>query len=239
VIAADPTESVIEAAVPAAERVMAGLREMILLGQLPLGGQIPTEVDLGRIFGVGRSSVREAVRVLAAQGLLQTKRGVGGGTYVVVPDPKLVSDGLRIGISVLSLSRQLGVEDLIQARTVLEVPSAGFAAMLRSDEDLLALDEALLEEQTADSEVFAPHGDVHLAILRAAKNKLFQVMVTPIFQVLSTSFERDKADPTYWSKVRDEHRGIVATIREGDRLGAEENMQRHMDTLSELYRSLE
>lgn len=223
----------------ASARVVRELRGMILSGSIPVGAQVPTEPDLCQMFGVGRSSIREAVRVLAAHGLVRTRRGVGGGTFVVLPEPDQISEDLGASLGLLSESRRISVQDLVDARRALEVPAAGLAASARSDEDLVALRQAVEAERRSGNETFEGHGQVHRQILRAAGNDLLRIMATPVFTVLSTRFDRSRGGLEAWGAVHDEHAEIVACIDHGDCRGAECAMDRHMDTLSSLYADLE
>lgn len=223
----------------ASARVVRELRGMILSGSIPVGAQIPTEPDLCQMFGVGRSSIREAVRGLAAHGLVRTRRGVGGGTFVVLPEPDQISEDLEASFGLLSESRRICVQDLVDARRALEVPAAGLAASARSDEDLVALRHAVEAERRSPDEAFEGHGEVHRQILRAAGNDLLRIMAIPVFSVLATRFERGRAGPAAWKAIHDEHAEIVACIDHGDRRAAECAMDRHMDTLGSLYADLE
>ena len=73
------------------EQVADQLRELIVTGELPQGGRLPTETELARQLGVSRTTVREALRLLAAQGLIRTAKGQTGGSYVTLPTVDHVS----------------------------------------------------------------------------------------------------------------------------------------------------
>ena len=70
---------------PAYQQVADQLRDRILDGSVAAGDRLPTEVELSEIFGVSRSTVREALRVLASRGLIRTTRGTTGGTFFGLP----------------------------------------------------------------------------------------------------------------------------------------------------------
>src|ERR1700716_910080 len=72
---------------PAYRQVADELRRQIIAGLLPAGHRLPNEPELSRAFGVSRSTVREALRVLASQHLIETLRGGRGGSFVAAPDP--------------------------------------------------------------------------------------------------------------------------------------------------------
>ncbi|MDQ3122601.1 MAG: winged helix-turn-helix domain-containing protein, partial [Actinomycetota bacterium] len=67
------------------EQVADQLRELIVTGTLPQGGRLPTETQLAGQLGVSRATVREALRLLDAQGLVRTAKGQTGGSYATLP----------------------------------------------------------------------------------------------------------------------------------------------------------
>ena len=114
------------------EQVADQLRELIMTGELAPGERLPNEALLAREFGVSRATVREALRVLAAQNLLRTAKGAGGGSYVTLPTVDHISEFLRSNINLLTESRDVTLDELIEARELLEVPAARLAAARRS-----------------------------------------------------------------------------------------------------------
>ena len=76
------------------EQVADQLRELIVTGELPQGGRLPTETVLARDLGVSRTTVREALRLLAAQGLIRTSKGQTGGSYVTLPTVDHISESI-------------------------------------------------------------------------------------------------------------------------------------------------
>src|SRR5437764_15085885 len=77
------------------EQVYDQLRELIMRGELVRGQRLPGEAELAREFGVSRGTVREALRLLAAQDLIRTAKGAGGGSFVTLPTADHVSEVLQ------------------------------------------------------------------------------------------------------------------------------------------------
>ena len=71
------------------------LRALIVTGQIRPGERLPSEASLANLFGVSRGTVREALRELSAQALVETSRGAAGGSFVTQPDPESVSEFLE------------------------------------------------------------------------------------------------------------------------------------------------
>src|SRR2546427_8574550 len=106
---------------------------MILAGKLRAGHRLPTEAELRAQFGVGRSTIREALRMLSSERLLTTSRGVGGGSSVAHLNHDDVTEMLEVAVAVLTNSEGVSVAELLEARDLLEVPAARLAAVRRTD----------------------------------------------------------------------------------------------------------
>src|SRR3954468_11719481 len=87
---------------PAYQQVADQLRALIISGELVAGDRLPPEGELGASFGVSRSTVREALRSLASQGLIETTRGTTGGTFVTRIKPAAVTSYLETSIGLMS-----------------------------------------------------------------------------------------------------------------------------------------
>src|SRR5207237_1140633 len=99
-----------------------------------------------------RATVREALRLLAAQSLIRTAKGATGGSYVTVPSADHLSESLRSGIGLLADTKDVSLEELLEARELLEVPAARLAAARRreqGDARAPAVSQALLREGLA------------------------------------------------------------------------------------------
>ena len=117
---------------PAYQLLADELREEITSGRLQPGERLPPEPELCVRTGVSRSTVREALRLLASQHLIVTTRGVTGGSFVSHPDAEQLSEALSTGLTLLTHSAGLGMADLLELRRALEIPAAGLAAARRT-----------------------------------------------------------------------------------------------------------
>lgn len=149
---------------PLVEQAAQRLRDQITGGSWPVGTRLPGETTLARELGVGRSTVREALRALAGAGLVQARQGAGVFVIATEPDEDWPA---RL--------RRASVADVYEIRTMLEVRAAELAAARRTDADLTALDTAL----AARDDAFAgpspePFIDadiaLHTAVIAAAHN---------------------------------------------------------------------
>ena len=219
------------------ELVAGRLREQILEGVLEEGRRLPKETVLADDFGVSRATIREALRLVAAQGLIRTAKGAGGGSFVTVPSAGHLSESLRSGIDLLTTADDLTLEELIEVRELLEVPAARLAARRRSDEDLLMLEAAIPDRplHLPTQEQFVYNRDFHSCVIAACGNTLLSIAAQPVFVVLQTHLSRSKLGRSWHRSINDHHRGIAAAIEGGDEDGAAEQMHDHLVWLRPYY----
>ena len=226
----------VEAIRPAYEQVAIQIRDAILEGRLGPGEQLPVELELTRMFGVSRSTVREALRTLASQHLVTTTRGVTGGTYVAHPDPKKVTRYLETSIGLLSDVDEVTVTELTEIRRVLEVPAAARAAESSTVELLSALQERLNgSTRKVESERFEGNRAFHRLLLEAAGNRLITLIAEPVFSVLRTRFARQQAEPSFWTAVHRDHEAILKAVGAGSGDEAAQVMDAHLTRVADTY----
>src|SRR5829696_3243717 len=208
------------------------LRARILTRELRPGQKLPVEPELADEYAVSRSTVREALRVLASQGLITTSRGVLGGSFVAYPSPHQMSDYLQASLGLFAECEERGVGALLEPRDMLEVPAAGLAAARRSAADLAELRATLCEPPSVEPrELVTFTRAFHETLLHVAGNPIVEALTRPVFEVL---YERmlhfTDLEPT-WSEVKDDHRRIYAAIEAGDTEAARAKMQSHLEKL--------
>ena len=219
------------------EQVYDQLRELIMTGELARGERLPNEAILARDFGVSRGTVREALRVLAAQNLIRTAKGAGGGSFVTLPTVDHVSEFLRLNISLLSESEDVTLEEFLEARHLLEVFAAKLAAQRRRPEDLAVMRATIHEhpsELTAEEQYFM-NKDFHSAVMTASRNTLLKIATQPIYSVLHTNLDRSNVPQSFPVQVNHDHREILEAIEAGDSGLAEQRMHEHLVFLRATY----
>jgi DNA-binding FadR family transcriptional regulator len=217
---------------PAYQQVADELRALIVRGELTAGSRLPTEPELCASFGVSRSTVREALRVLSSQQLVTTTRGVQGGTFVAAPAPGRVSDFLETSIGLMAAAAEVDVSQLLEARELLEAPAAGLAARRRSADHLARMHVALEEGRTGDQRF-------HELIVEACGNPLLELVCRPVFGVLRDRFLRDRAPASFWSRVHRDHAAVLAAIEARDPDAATAEMRAHLGRLAGTYRRID
>jgi GntR family transcriptional repressor for pyruvate dehydrogenase complex len=219
------------------DQVADQLRELIVTGVLAPDSRLPREEDLTRSLGVSRATVREALRTLAGQSLIRTARGPTGGTFVSVPSVDHVADFMRSSLTLLSESRTVSLDQLIEARELIEIPAARLAASRRADADLERLDNAIPGELTAmgTGEQFAHNRDFHCVVLDLCANPLLSIAAQPLFSVLQTRLVREALGERFHRSINEHHRRISAAIAVGDPDAAGEEMRAHLEFLRPAY----
>jgi DNA-binding FadR family transcriptional regulator len=185
------------------DQVIEQLRASVTSGEWAVDTKIPTEPELVDALGVGRNTVREAIRALAHGGIFEVRQG--DGTYVRATSE--VSGALR---------RLCGTElrEVLQVRRCLEVEGARLAATARTEEDLAELREHLDRRKTTDPEEFArTDTDFHLAVVRASHNSVLIALYCGLTEVIVASVATATSVPEVGMFSHD---GLVEAIAAGD-----------------------
>jgi GntR family transcriptional repressor for pyruvate dehydrogenase complex len=199
------------------------LRRQISAGQLKPGEQLPGHRDLAAMFSVSVGSVREAISMLVSEGLIVTR--AGRGTFVAEGN-----DILPTMWSGSPLDRQ-GVEELIDARAVLEGAIAVRAAVRATPDQIDELRSIIerMQEGDADASFFLQADvDLHLLLAECAGNRYLHGAMTGIRAILRRDLELS-AELTlrrlgHLQLPVDEHRRLVEAVAARDAEGAREAM---------------
>jgi DNA-binding FadR family transcriptional regulator len=179
-------------------------------GEWELGRKIPTEPQLAEALGVGRNTVREAVRALVHAGVLECRQG--SGTYVISTDE-------LSGVVTRRLAAARHAE-AVEVRRALEVEAARLAAVRRTPQDRIALDRALGEREAAwrsgrVGEFVEADAVLHTVIVAAAHN----AMLAELYASVGTAMRAAVAEAVGAEPHPDryvDHSRLVAAIHAGD-----------------------
>ena len=194
------------------------------------GERLPPEPELCVKTGVSRSTVREALRLLASQHLIVTTRGVTGGSFVSHPDAGQLADGLSTGFTLLTNSAAVGLADLLELRRALEVPAAGLAA-LAADRRASGRDprRAVRPDGGRLRHHAAAHAAFHTAMAKATGNPLFELVVRPLYQAAYGEDVTDHLPDGYWRQIDADHRLLMDCLAARDAEAATRTATRHLD----------
>ncbi len=222
------------------EQVYDQLRELIMRGDLRRGERLPSEAVLAREFGVSRGTVREALRVLAAQNLIRTAKGAGGGSFVTLPTVDHISTFLHANISLLSESDDVTLPEFLEARELLEVFAARQCAQRRTEQDLQRLRDTIIHDpgELGTSAHYIANKEFHTAVLDGCGNTLVCIAAQPVFSILQTRLRRERMPDSFARRLDDDHRAILQAIEDGDSHAAGEEMRKHIEFLSGVYQDM-
>ncbi|MER8072949.1 FCD domain-containing protein [Streptomyces sp. NPDC094034] len=205
------------------------LREAILGGEISEGDTLPSERDLVEQTGLTRGSVREALKLLSAEGLVQTRPGRFGGNIVTLPRKENIANSL----SQFVRGKGLPLRTLHETRDVLEPALARLAAAHRTDSDLENMHRRH-EELVGAVESFPSFSRAnikwHNAVAQASSNELLTAALEAISYGISVSTTVEEYNtPETRQQVIRIHSQIMAAIEAQDGELAERRMRQHIN----------
>lgn len=222
------------------DRVTKSVLDLITRAELKPGDRLPSERDLGEQFGVSRTVVREALRSLAAKGVLDVRSG--SGATVAQVNVERASEALRLYVQ-SSHGNGDGVtyDQIDDVRELIETRVARMAARSASDADIAEL-EAIHEEfraLSADPEMTSQLDlAFHREIAESVHNPLFLVMLDSIEPILLEIRRRVALVPGRAGRAIAAHGLILDRIRAHDPEGAERAMAEHLEESRGVWRAL-
>lgn len=206
------------------------LLDAIIAGTLTAGEQLPPEGQLAVEFGVSRLTMREAVRLLQAQGVIVQ---VPGSRHRVAPVAEWTGMDAVVRHARSAGQRRRSSIELLEVRMMIETGAAQLAAKRRTEEQLAALEDSLERMQrmhdAGDVEGFVDADLVyHDTILRAAENRILIAAMLPLTSMLEETRGETSAVPAIREHALLEHRTVLDAIRSGDAVAARDAMASHM-----------
>jgi DNA-binding FadR family transcriptional regulator len=193
-----------------AELVSQRLRRQIVRGELSEGDALPSEAELMSQFGVSRPTLREAFRVLESEGLINVRRGAHGGARVQIPNGEIAA---RYAGLVLEF-RGATLEDVYDARNIIEPPCAALLARRRTQADLKRLRAAVDEAREAlddSNTLIRLHNEFHALVIELAGNQTMAVLNGMVRHIIDlSSFAQMAADAGSPANIRAIRKGFRA-----------------------------
>ncbi len=221
-----------------AELVAGTLRRMVVEGTLKDGDFLPNEAELMTHFGVSRPTLREAVRVLESERLVEVRRGSRTGARVRVPGAEIVA---RPAGLLLELSGAT-VADLLTAKSGIEPMAARLLAASGSTDAYDKLERMLADDIPAgwqSGQLAEATGAFHLRVVQLSGNATLSIVAGMLHEITvrHTAFvfnERRPVSKDDYDKLTRSYRRLLKLMRAGDAAGAESHWRRHLDTTREL-----
>jgi GntR family transcriptional regulator, transcriptional repressor for pyruvate dehydrogenase complex len=198
------------------------------------------EEDLAAEFGVSRPTLREALRLLASGNLIRASKGPGGGIFVARTAEEGMSRSLSDAIAMMLETGTVTLDELLDARLLLEVPLAGLAAYQPDDQTIARLREIVAREASADPDdrdAFATSDmEIHRTLAAAGGNRMIQALTDWIFEVLQPSLVEVLEPAIVKSAILEHHQALLAAVERGDPARAERTMKDHLLYLQDVLR---
>jgi GntR family transcriptional repressor for pyruvate dehydrogenase complex len=211
------------------EQVAKQIQGLIIDESLHPGDKLPSERNFAERLGVSRTVIREAIRVLSAQGLAEARPG--SGTYIRELSPNDAAAPIELLLNLRQAPDRY--DDLHEVRRTLEVEIAGLAAERATDEDYAALEGAIEEIAThmGDPKHFVQYDlAFHSALAAATHNDLYSVLLAPITGLLLefrlTAYHYNAQSSIEGALTH--HRRILSRVKAHDPEGARQAMRDHL-----------
>jgi DNA-binding FadR family transcriptional regulator len=218
------------------DKVADMMLKTILSERLSVGDRLPSERELGEQFGVSRTVVREAVRALAAKGVIEVR--TGSGLRVAAVDAAAVRESMSLFLHGIGLD----FEKVHEVRSLLEVHLAGLAAERASDDDIAQLREThkRMRAQLADVEAASLVDlEFHHVIARSTHNDLFLLLMDSIGSSLIAIRRENLSGSGHASATVAQHAHVLEQIAAHDAAGARSAMAAHLEGVAEFWRERE
>lgn len=213
--------------------VVRGVQGRILSGDYAIESRLPTEAQLQIEWGVSRSVVREAMKMLASQGLVRIEQG--RGTFVSAPDSQPLRQQLEWTLQRAVFDTSRAVPDewdaLLDVRLVLEVGAAQRAAQRAGEVEMEAMALAIAQMRRHPSNAVACGADdlnFHAALAQATHNPLYPALLGSLNDLLRRYFELSHHGKENALRTARQHETILGAVRKGDATRAAKAMKLHL-----------
>jgi GntR family transcriptional regulator, transcriptional repressor for pyruvate dehydrogenase complex len=216
------------------EQIVQQIEESILKGTLKPGDQLPAERELAHRFGVSRTAVREAVKVLREKGLAEAYSG--RGTFITDGTSQAVRQSFDL---MLKIGRPEGSMHLVEVREILEPEIAALAATRAEKQHLTAMRDAVavMDRTREDADAFTEADlDFHLSLAEAAANPLILSLIDSIVGLLRDQRMRIFHVDGGPERGQFHHKLILEAIESRDPERARQAMRAHLQQVREDFR---
>jgi len=212
------------------QTIVSKIRKSLLDGDLKPGHLLPSEIKLAQMFGVSRSSVRDAMQILESTGVV-SRRKRGGTTIRQIT----IEDMANI---YLPKSEKETLLDLLETREVLEIAVVSLAVKRATADDLEELEKLIVwmeekPEQAAQADIA-----FHLTLARSSQNQVMINIIKSLKEIMNRLQEKTIYYPGRLQNIILEHRQILNAIRAKDEELAKDSMKNHLTHINQLLKNM-
>ncbi|MDR9794555.1 FadR/GntR family transcriptional regulator [Aeribacillus pallidus] len=212
------------------QNIVAQIRKSLIDGELKPGQSLPSEVKLAEMFGVSRSSIRDAMQILESTGIVN-RRKRGGTTIRQIS----VEDMVNI---YLPKSEKENLFDLLETREILEIALVRLAIDRASEKDLEELENLIVWMEEKPDEAAEADIAFHLTLARISQNEVILNIIKSLKEIMNRLQEKTIYYPGRLENIISEHRQIVSAIGNKDEESAVEHMKFHLAQIKKLLRKI-
>lgn len=221
-----------------AKQIATHLRDAILSGELQVDDRLPTEEELASRYAVSRPTVREALKHLAAQNLIRSRRGPTGGTFIKRPSQEELRSSLTTASTLMVSMGEFTLLELAEAREELETTCCRLAAERRTQkhlDDMARELECQRDPQTSDEEFCASDVAFHRALIDASENSVMQFVMFAVIEALQPSANMVIFRFRERDMIIRQHEQLYKAVSERDSNAAEAAFKEQMRYLKTQY----
>lgn len=194
------------------DNIIAQIRDSILSGKLKPGDKLASEKELMDQFGVSKATMREALRVLEAMGLIEMRKGINGGAFVAEVDMKTTIHSIINFLHFQSVS----MRDITMLRYLIEPTVAQIAASKITEKDIQGLQQIIGETASFSDDEISKEISFHRYLARMTENNILILLIDFIDNVLSSIKLRLNLGIEFYQNVRKAHQIILECMIERD-----------------------
>jgi len=216
------------------KRIAEKIRESIVDGRLEADDRLPTEEELARQFEVSRPTIREALKRLAAQNLIRSRRGPTGGTFVNRPTHEEIGAHLTTATTLMVTLGEFDLTDIAEARLELESLCVRLAAERREDSHLARMAEEIERQRDpaiSDEAFCASDVGFHRALVDASRNPVLQFVMFAVIEALQPLENMIIFRFRERERIVEQHERILAALRAQDAAAAADAVSAQMTYL--------
>jgi DNA-binding FadR family transcriptional regulator len=221
-----------------AERVAGQIRNAVVRGELTHSDSLPAEAQLMELFAVSRPTLREAIRILEGENLIEVSRGPRGGARVKRFTPELAAKSIGQTLQ----ASHTTLKDVFIARRTIEPPAAAMAAADHSKSAALALRKQIITEYESIGQfprIAQNMSEFHIRLVEVSGNQTLALLGRALQQIVLThmalyGYARTAREESAEALGRQRaslqsHERLADLIERGDAVGAEAHWRDHMD----------
>ena len=210
------------------EQVAKGIQDLVLNGTMKCGDRLPSEAEMARNFGVGRQTIREAMRFLEISGFITTQKGGAGGAVI---EDSVASTITRAFLNAMKL-KKVTIEEVLDVRLGIEKMVVRSVIQRGSEQDLLEIKKIFdLGKKKIKSSTYTGLENIkfHKSLAEASKNRVLVILTDLILAVIDDFVtSTDRGYERLKTEIQD-HGKILEAIIQRDEGKAVRHLERHVD----------